>query len=87
MSNENVTQESLLDLFDRARKVIEEVKHIQKILYQLAFVATSDNPKAKEAEEIINKLIEKGVVSDAEAKKALNDVTRWRMRILDKEVW
>jgi len=87
MSSNGDGNVSILELFDRARKVIEEVKHIQKILYQLAFVATSDNPKAKEAEEIINKLIEKGVVSDAEAKKALNDVTRWRMRILDKEVW
>jgi len=79
--------ESILDLLDRAKRVIEEVKHIQKLLYQLAFVVTSDNPKAKEAEEIINELIRRGLVSEEEAKKALNDVTRWRMRILDKEVW
>ena len=86
MSSDQDKTISIIELFNRARAIIEEVKHVQKTLYQLAFVATSDNPKAKEAEELINELVKRGLISESEARKALNDVVRWRSRILDKEV-
>ena len=87
MSSDDDKEISTLELFERARAIIEDVKHVQKLLYQLAFIMTSDNPRAKEAEELIQLLIKKGLISESEARKALNDVVRWRAKILDREIW
>ena len=71
-------------MLEEAKRLIEESKTIMKTLYQLCFIATSENPKNKEAMELIRKMKEKGLVSEEEVRKALIDVKRWRELVLDR---
>lgn len=69
---------------ERARQLVKEAKEVMKILYQLCFIATSDNPLNEDAKELIKEMIEKGYVSEDEVRKAISDVKRWRDLVLDK---
>lgn len=72
------------EILRRAEKLVEDTKKVMKILYQLSFIATSDNPNRLEAMELIQQMIEMGLVSEEEAHKAMMDVKRWRDLVLDK---
>ncbi|MEM1725290.1 MAG: hypothetical protein QXW71_05950 [Thermoplasmata archaeon] len=74
------------EIFIKAKKLIDEVKQIQSILYQLVFIMTSENPRSKEAKEIVDELVKMGLVSEAEVRKAINDTERWREKILDRTI-
>jgi len=80
-----MSSSNIIEIFEKSRKIIDEVKQIQKTLYQLCFIVLSENPKKNEAEQIINEMIKLGLVSEDEVRKAFNDVLRWRRRILDKD--
>jgi len=70
--------------FERARMIIQAVKDIQKTLYQLVFISTSQNPLRDEADKLIKQMIELKLVSVEEVQKAVEDVQRWRRMFLDK---
>ena len=70
--------------FERARMIIQAVKDIQKTLYQLVFISTSQNPLREEADKLIKQMIELKLVSVEEVQKAVEDVQRWRRMFLDK---
>lgn len=73
------------ELIKEAEKFIKEVRKIQKMVYQLAFIATSeDDEQASKAHEMLKKLVDEGVVSERMVMKALDDVRRYRMFVLDK---
>jgi len=69
---------SIRELIEKARRLVEEEKRIMKTLYQLAFIATSNSPRAEEAVRLIQEMMAKGLVSPKQAAKALEDVRRWR---------
>jgi hypothetical protein len=72
------------DLLGKAEEFIDAQKMYMRILYQLAFILTSDSPASKEAKELINKMKELGLVSEIQIGKAIEDVKRFREKILDK---
>lgn len=72
------------EIFIKAKKLIDEVKQIQSTLYQLVFIMTSENPKSSKAKEIVDELVNMGLVSESEVRKAINDIERWREKILDR---
>jgi len=74
----------ILKVLERAKSLVEEVEEIHKTIYQLAFIATSLNPRRREAEELLEKMIELGLTSREEVDKALQDAVRYRKLILDK---
>jgi len=72
------------DVIEEAKKLIAEAKEIMKVLYQLCFIATSENPLREKAEKLIREMVERGLVSETEVAKAKMDVRRWRDLVLDK---
>ncbi|MEM1925379.1 MAG: hypothetical protein QXK88_10630 [Desulfurococcaceae archaeon] len=73
------------DLIKEAEKFIKEVRKIQKMVYQLAFIATSeDDEQASKAHEMLKKLVDDGIVSERMVMKALEDVRRYRLYVLDR---
>jgi len=72
------------DIFSRAEELVKKSKQVMKVLYQLAFIATSESPDAAKAEELINKMIEMGLITERQKWKAYDDVVRWRKRVLDR---
>ena len=70
--------------FKEIDAVIEKAKKTMKRLYQLCFIATSENPLKDEAVQLIEKMIEKGYVTRGEVLKAMEDVQRWRRIFLDR---
>lgn len=72
------------ELFKRAEDIINRAKKIMSTLYKLAFIATSDNPLREQAVELINEMKHRGLVSEEEIWKAMEDVKRWRSLVLDK---
>ncbi|MEM3975003.1 MAG: hypothetical protein QW320_11600 [Ignisphaera sp.] len=73
------------DLIKEAERFIKEVRKIQKMVYQLAFIATSeDDEQASKAHEMLKKLVDENIVSERMVMKALDDVRRYRMFILDR---
>jgi hypothetical protein len=79
-----VRKKSNGDLLGKAEEFIDTQKMYMRILYQLAFILTSDSPASKEAKELINKMKELGLVSEIQIGKAIEDVKRFREKILDK---
>lgn len=69
---------SIEDLLNEVSSFVATVKRIHRLVYQLAFVITSDGPGKEEAIQYIERLIEAGLVSPRFYQKALNDVKRWR---------
>lgn len=74
------------ELFVKAKMLVKNSKKIMRLLYQLCFIETSMSPKSHEAHKLIEEMIEKGLITKAQYQKALEDVERWREKILDK-VW
>ncbi|MEM4451455.1 MAG: hypothetical protein QW182_04530 [Thermosphaera sp.] len=73
------------ELIKEAEKFIKEVRRIQKMVYQLAFIATSeDEEQASKAHEMLKKLVDDGIVSERMVMKALEDVRRYRLYVLDR---
>jgi hypothetical protein len=72
------------NLLSKAEEFIDAQKTYMRILYQLAFILTSDSPKSKEAKELIDKMKELGLVSEIQIQKAIEDTKRFREKILDK---
>ena len=70
--------------FKEIDEIVKKAKDVMKRLYQLCFIATSENPLKEEAERLIEKMIEKGYVTRSEVLKAMEDVQRWRRLFLDK---
>ncbi len=63
-----------------AEQVVRRAKRLTKIVYQLAFVALSDTPYSSEAIRLLAKFVEKGIITNAQMSKILNDVQRWKER-------
>ena len=74
------------ELYRKARELIRSVKDTQHLLYQLCFIATSRNPKSSDALLLLDKMVKLGLISEEEKVKALQDVARWRDRILDRVI-
>ena len=72
------------DLFKRAQELVRKVKNTMRVVYQLAFIVTSEAPEAKEAEALLNKMVEEGMITEAQKWKAIEDTIRWRKRVLDR---
>ena len=72
------------DLLREIQKLIDSQKMYMKVLYQLAFILTSDSPESSKAKELINKMKELGLVSEIQIQKAIEDVKRFRDKVLDK---
>lgn len=73
------------DLVKEARNFVKEVRKMQKLVYQLAFIATSeDEEQASRAHEMLKKLVDEGLVTERMVLKALDDVRRYRTYVLDK---
>ena len=69
---------------EEIKQFIKETKNIQKLVYQLAFIYTSENPNREKAKQYLDELKEHGLTTESEIQKALRDVQRWRNRVLDK---
>ena len=61
-----------------AKKIINKYKEIDKIIYQLAFIATGTGPGKLEAYKKLKELVDAGVMSEAQLKKVIEDARRWR---------
>jgi len=72
------------DIFAKAEELVKKSKQVMKVLYQLAFIATSESPDAPEAERLMNRMIELGLITERQKWKAIDDVQRWRRRVLDR---
>ena len=69
---------------EEIKQFIKETKNIQKLVYQLAFIYTSENPNREKAKQYLDELKKHGLTTESEIQKALRDVQRWRNRVLDK---
>lgn len=72
------------EIFSIAEELVKKSKRVMKIVYQLAFIVTSDSPDAKKAEELLNRMIDEGLITQRQKWKAIDDVQRWRERVLDR---
>lgn len=72
------------ELFSIAEELVKKSKRVMKVVYQLAFIVTSDSPDAKKAQELLDKMVEEGLVTKRQVWKAIDDVARWRDRVLDR---
>ncbi|MEM2449052.1 MAG: hypothetical protein QXT14_08920 [Candidatus Bathyarchaeia archaeon] len=72
------------EFLEKANRLIETQKYFMRLLYQLVFILTSDSPASKEAKELIEKMKEMGLVTDIQIGKAIEDVKRFRERVLDR---
>jgi len=70
--------ESIENLLNEITSFVSYVKRIHRLVYQLAFIITSNGPGKEQAIEMANRLMEAGLVSPSFFQKALNDVKRWR---------
>ena len=72
------------DLMTEAQKLVKRVKNTMKVVYQLAFIVTSEAPEKDDAYKLLKKMVDEGIITEAQMYKALNDVERWRKRFLDR---
>jgi len=79
-----MSEKDFLKIMNEARKLVRLSKRKMKILYQLVFIETSGSPDSKKAHELIEKMIQQGLITEAQYMKAIDDVERWRRKILDK---
>jgi hypothetical protein len=63
----------------RANEIVKKAKQKSKIIYQLAFVATSDLPESEEAYRMLLEMVKMGMLSEKSLKKIIDQVTRWRI--------
>ena len=72
------------DIYHEAKRLVKRSKKVMRLLYQLAFIESSGSPDSDKAHELIEEMIKKGLITRAQYYKALDDVERWRKRVLDK---
>jgi len=75
-----------INILERAKVLIEQVKEIQKTIYRLAFIATSLSPYATLAQQLLDEIVRVGLASQGEVDKALDDVKRFRDRYIDRRL-
>jgi hypothetical protein len=81
MSGEQLNEElrKLKELEKRASEIVKIAKKKSKLIYQLAFVATSELPESDEAYKILLEMIKMGMISEKTLKKVIDQVSRWRI--------
>jgi ribosomal 50S subunit-associated protein YjgA (DUF615 family) len=72
------------EILEEAKALVKEAKEIMSTLYKLAFVATSNSPQSQRAWELIQEMVQRGLVYEKQVEKAFKDVERWRKRVLDR---
>ena len=82
--SEAKTELELDEVFRKAEELVKRAKKVDKILYQLAFVARSMSPLSEEAEKLLDELVELRVITKGQKAKALEDVRIFRDRLLYK---
>ena len=73
-------------LLERARKLIEEARSVQQVVYQLAFIATGPSAYSELARQLLDEMVQAGLATRGEVEKALDDVKRFRDKILDRRL-
>jgi len=63
----------------RANEIIKIAKRKSKLIYRLAFVATSDLPESEEAYRLLLEMVKMGMLSAKSLKKIIDQVSRWRV--------
>ena len=58
---------------------MKKAKQKSKLIYQLAFVATSDLPESEEAYKTLLEMVKTGMLSEKSLKKIIDQVTRWKV--------
>ena len=66
------------DVYREARKLVRMVRGIQRTLYQLAYIYTSNAPQADEAYRLMEQMVKEGLITRAQMEKAINDAMRFR---------
>jgi ribosomal 50S subunit-associated protein YjgA (DUF615 family) len=84
LSEKERKQLSVNEILEEARALVKEAKEIMSTLYKLAFVATSNSPQSQKAWELIQEMMNAGLVYEKQVEKAFKDVERWRKRVLDR---
>jgi len=81
MSNEEFNEElkKLKEIEKRANEIVKKAKQKSKLIYQLAFIATSDLPEATEAYKTLLEMVKSGMLSEKSLKKIIDQVTRWKV--------
>jgi len=81
MSGERLNEElnKLKELEKRASEIVKIAKKKSKLIYQLAFVATSELPESDEAYKILLEMVKMGMLSEKTLKKVIDQVSRWRI--------
>jgi NCAIR mutase (PurE)-related protein len=74
-SNDN---SEVVEIEELAKQVIKKAKERSKMLYRLAFIATSDLPEAEEARMLLAKMVSLGMFSQRTVNKAIENVQKWR---------
>jgi hypothetical protein len=74
-NNEN---SEVVEVEELAKQVIKKAKERSKMLYRLAFIATSDLPEAEEARMLLAKMASLGMFSQRTVNKAIENVQKWR---------
>lgn len=82
--SESKTELELDEVFRKAEELVKRAKKVDKILYQLAFVARSMSPLSDEAEKLLDELVKLGVITKGQKAKALEDVRIFRDRLIYK---
>lgn len=74
------------ELLREAEKFAARIRKLHSIVYKLAFIATSDDVNAEEAYNYLKKMVEEGIITPSLMNKALEDVKRWREKVLDRRM-
>ncbi|MEM3414872.1 MAG: hypothetical protein QXP36_03750 [Conexivisphaerales archaeon] len=69
----------LKEIEKRANEIVKRAKQKSKLIYQLAFVATSDLPESEEAYRMLLEMVKTGMLSEKSLKKIIDQVTRWKV--------
>jgi hypothetical protein len=69
----------LKEIEKRANEIVKRAKQKSKLIYSLAFVATSDLPESEEAYKMLLEMVKMGMLSEKSLKKVIDQVTRWRI--------
>jgi len=84
LSEKERKQLSVNEILEEAKALVKETKEIMSTLYKLAFVATSNSPQSQRAWELIQEMMQSGLVYEKQVEKAFKDVERWRKHVLDR---
>ena len=78
----NMKCEDIKCMIRKAETMVKIRKKIDKLVYQLAFIYSSSSPDEKKAiEEVVDALINAGLLDTIRWNKALADTARWRSRL------